>query len=279
MAHVRRKGNHFKGPLYGDQFAMGGVLNGLPLELAGRVETIVWFNDFLRGEADYDDTADWTESTIGAGTGATVAIDTDVHGGVLLVDGGTADDSGIQTEFTGASGAGEFLVPADNKWFAFGARFKKDDANSGAMFVGLNETLTTTDLIVATDGLLTNVTNAIGFYTGETSASLALVAKRSDGSKTTSAGIATLTDDTYVDVAVRVQVGDISDNTANGTIQSWVRSLDDSGYPRWRSTAAAFTGYVPQPGMCPAFAIKNEPVATTHRSLLRIDYFWVAIER
>lgn len=273
MARSSRKGVHYKGPIWGDGRAMGGAIRDLPLDIAARTETIYWFNDFLCGEADYDETADWTESMIGTGTGATALITTDTHGGVLTVTAGSANDEGIQTEFTGANGAGEFIVPATDKWFAFGARFKKTTAASGAIFVGLNETLTTTDLIVATDGLLTNVTNGIGFYTGEASAALTLEAKRSSGSKTGSVAVATLAADTYVDVAFRAEVDTISSDTINGRVIPYLKGSDGV----WAKVNAGFTTAIPNAGICPAFACKNEPGAVT--GILTIDYFWVAIER
>lgn len=272
MARSRRKGTHFQGPIYGNERALGGALLDLPVGIGAQTETCVWFNDFLRGEADYDETADWTEAMIGTGTGATIAIVTDTSNGALYLYSGTNVDEGIQTEFTGANGAGEFIVPATDKWFAFGARFKKTVALSGSVWVGVGTTLTTTDMLVATTGSNSPITNGIGFWTGELSAAVTLEARRSSGSKTGSAAVVTLADNTYVDVAFRAEVQTITSDTLNGRIIPYAKINGN-----WKQTAAAITTAIPNDGMCPAFAIKNEAAAVT--GALYVDYFWVAIER
>lgn len=264
-------GLHYKGPALGDNRALGGALRNLPVSVAGLIDNVVWFNDFLRGEADYDETADWAENDIGAPTAATIAISTDVASGVLLVNAGTGDDTGIQTEFTGANGAGEFVVPTTNKTFAFGARFKKDSAAHGMIWVGLNETLGATDLLHATNNTL-SVTDGIGFFMNEASANLTLQARRSSGSKAGGLTMLTMADDTFVDVAFRVEVATITSDTANGVIKGYY--LDANGM--WRYVGLVSSTAIPNAGICPAFAAKNDPVGTTHATDLTIDYIWYA---
>lgn len=261
---------HFSGPIIGSSRAAGGLLKNFPLSIANQIDNFVYWNDFTRGEADYDETADWTENDIGSPTAATVAIVTDTRHGVLLVNGGTGADTGIQTEFTGANGAGEFCVPTNNKSFAFGARFKKNDANGGSIWVGLGETQTTTDILVATTGALTNLTNGIGFWTDETSATLALVNKRASAT-TGTLGIVTLTDDTYVDVAFRVDVGtDISAAATSGSVTGYLR---DSTTGRWNNLGKTSSNVVPNTGICPQFATTN--VSSVSLDIdLSIDYIW-----
>lgn len=272
MAHSALRGVHFKGPLLGDDRSLGGLLSGFPVDIAARVQVVTWFNDFLRGEADYDDTADWTESTIGTGTGSSGWINTDNAAGYLTLTAGSANDEGIQSEFTGANGAGEFVVPTTDKWFAYGVRFRKTVATSGAIFVGLGETLTTTDMLTATTGALAH-TNCIGFWTGEASAAVTLEARRASGSGTGSTAIATLASNTFVDVGFRVEVATPSSDTANGRIIPYAKGSDG----RWGRVGSIISGAIPNTGICPSFAVKNEPGAVT--GVLDIDYFWVAIER
>ena len=112
---------------------LAGLLPGLdpgkrlPIDIFNRLDYAVQFVDFLRLE-DYSTTADdpWVEDDIGTPTAATVFLDDDgavCPTGAVILNAGTADSTGIQTQYTGAAGLGEFVVPTDNKVFAFGCRF------------------------------------------------------------------------------------------------------------------------------------------------------------
>lgn len=270
MSHPRRSGQHSRGPQYGDQFSMGGLLNGFPIDLYGRSETFVWFNDFVQ-TSDYDATNDWTASDIGAPAAATSGIDNLAPGGQLVVNAGTTDSTGTQLEYTKV----EFVTPTTDKWFAMAARFKVSVAAKSAFFVGLGPAMGATDFLTGATGAIA-ATNCIGWWKNMATANLALVGKRSSGSKAGSAGVTTMADDTFVSVGFVAQVGTISSDTLNGTIIPYIRAVGADGNPRWKQAAASFTTAIPNTTLSPVLAATNEAGDDCD---VTVDYLWTAFER
>lgn len=164
----RLAGIHFKGPLYGDRFAVGGLLKDAPIELAGRRQWAVWFNDFINGNdyARFQATAatptaaasDWVEQSINTPTTASIALFNDSLNGYLTVTAGTKDASGIGTQFDGSAlGAGGFTQLTANKTLIFEARLVVTSPTNGFVAVGLanpdTSIMSSAGAITITDGI------------------------------------------------------------------------------------------------------------------------------
>jgi hypothetical protein len=223
-------GGHYQYGLYGSERCMGGLGYGLPIHLVSLVEggnfnKYIDFSDgFAFGAAAATNSPiGWTWNTIGAGTGAAPVL----GAAYLQMDSGTADDSGLQIEL----GVPSATVPSaplpllvDNSFIIYAAKFQKDIPAAGHIWMGFSNSLGGTDLI-GVGGVLTAVTDGIGFTTTGPSPNLILQAKRASGAKSGNSGvITTMLANTDVEVGFRVDVGDISDNTNNGSIQGYIKS-------------------------------------------------------
>jgi hypothetical protein len=259
---------HFEFGHLGNYRALGGLGLNVPLTPQERREGAFSYLDFdISAVSTGAVTTMFTTNAIGAPTSATI-LTSSANGGVLVVTAGTGDDTGTSFEAVNST-----IVPATGRKFAFGARFKKDDANAGAMWIGLSAILGATDMIHATNDTL-DIVNGIGFWTPVTSAAMTVEARRSSGSKTGTLAIATLADDTYVEVGFRVSVKTITSDTDNGIIEAFMYTGG-----RWVKIGNVSGTAIPNAALGLSAGLKNEPVATTHASIASIDYLWQWTER
>lgn len=91
---------HFKGPLYGDARADGGVLRNAPIDLTAKPHNIVYFNDFTQN-SDYDATNDWVLTNATSGTAATSS---NAVGGRLVLSASTADQGIVSLQLASTAG-------------------------------------------------------------------------------------------------------------------------------------------------------------------------------
>lgn len=250
----------------------------LPIDLFNRLDYAVKFLDFL-DITDYETAADdpWAEDDIGTPTAATVILDDDGvlgAGGVLQLNAGTADSTGIQTQYTGASGLGEFVVPTDGKVFAFGCRlnnFGTGAASLTGLMVGLSVTDTTS---LSTAGAVGSV-DCVGFYSTTTSANVTLEARRSSGSGTGSVVMTTINGTaslgTWRELAFVCDVDDISDDANNGRIYGFRR--ESNGL--W-TLVGIIDNAIPNTNICLSLGAVNG-IGTD--ADVALDYVWVAMER
>jgi hypothetical protein len=137
----------------------------------------VYMEDF-----DYYTAGDWTVTTGGTGsTDATQAL-TDGDGGLLLLTNGTGDDGHIFMNKVGES----FLLSSGKKaWLK--ARLKANGATQSDILIGLQ--ITDTTPLDGTDGVF--------FLKADGSTAFGLLVEK-DSTATTTAGVATMADDTYL---------------------------------------------------------------------------------
>lgn len=278
-------GTHFENGIFGSR----GLYEDVPIDVRSRRDVIVYFNDFLQA-SDFltrledsnvanDQTAmEWSEDDIGAAAGQAVSLQTDELGGVLLINAGTANSTGIATQLTGNAGAagsqifggtgGEFLALDDNvmdsNFFAWEARVKVDTVANGALLVGLLETDTTA---FSTAGAVT-VDNGLYFVMND-GGGVDASAERATN-VTSSTGVVTMANDAYVRLGMRGFSADVSSATANQHVLAYVNGVLAA------TLTDATNGVVPNVGLCPTFAAVNDAANDIDA---RVDYFWCAIER
>tara|TARA_R110000868_G_scaffold290994_2_gene551289 strand:+ start:184 stop:879 length:696 start_codon:yes stop_codon:yes gene_type:complete len=199
-----------------------------------------YFNDFdtyLAGE--------WTATDVGAATQAL----TDEDGGVLLITNAAADNNSSFFNKVGES----FLMEATKPAF-FKARFKVSDAIESDFIIGLQ--ITDTTPLVVTDGIY--------FRKDDADALLDFVVIK-DSTATTSTGIATVADDTYLTVAFYY----------NGSDKISYYAGTDSNNPTFIGEAVT-TNLPDDEELTISFGIQNgEAVAKT----MSIDYIFASKER
>lgn len=139
-----------------------------------------YFEDF-----DTFTAADWTITTVEAGSGDATEALTDADGGVLLI---TNDDADNDSDFFNKVGE-SFLMEAGKQCF-FKARFKVSDATQSDVVMGLQ--ITDTTPLDVTDGIFFQKDDGdtnIDFYVEK------------DDTATSETAIGTLADDTYIELA------------------------------------------------------------------------------
>lgn len=266
---------------WGSRFSrgLGGNLgtSTFPVDIFNRLDFHVWHNDFVN-VSDFGDGTEWVTTAIGAAIGQTVALDHDgvpgispafgaFSGHVLTVFAGTVDSTGVQAAFTGASGTGDYIIPFDNRAFAFGARFFFIPSATSAVFVGLSET----DATLLTTAGAFGTADAIGFYSSVTSSTLTLEARRAAGAGSGSVSMGAHNED-WTEVAFVAQAKTITTDTDNGRIYVFSR---DPVTGHW-TQRGGITNAIPNDNLSPGFACVNG-VGTDGNLIL--DYFWIAQER
>ena len=242
-----------------------------PIDILNQQDYAMVFHDFI-DVGGFDSTVDWTNTDVGIPTAATIAYNADAslgRGGILLINAGSADSTGIQSQRTGFSG--EYIQPTTSKAFGFGCRFTTAGTcavSLSGLMLGLAQTDTTS---ISTAGA-NAVTNTIAFYSSTTSAALTLEARRSSGSGTGSLTMGTLAHATYNEVCFWVQPKTISSDSDNGGIFGYARN-STSGL--W-TLVGGINAAIPNTEMCPTIASVNG-IATD--SDVHLDYYWVAVER
>ena len=139
-------------------------------------KTHTYFEDF-----DYYAAADWTVTEAGSATQVLANED----GGVLLITNAAADDNSSFQQKVGES----YLFESGKKtWFK--SRFKVSDATESDFVMGL----------MITDTTPLGASDAVYFIKFDSSTSMDIrVAK--DGTLTTTSGVATIVDDTYIEAS------------------------------------------------------------------------------
>jgi len=267
-------GTHFKGPLLGDRFAGGGLWKDAPIELVAKSKWHIYHNDFTRA-ADYarfNSTAaaaatdagvsDWVATEINTPTAATTGIVNDGDRGLLLVNAGTKDASGVVTQFDGGVlGGGAYYIPVANKTIIYECRAYMLDPTAGFAAFGLGALDTS---MMSSAGAITQAACGFQFYIPD-SASLSFVTT-TGGTNTTSTGLATVTTATPAVFGFRYTPTNVT--TGTGLLEVYFNGAKvltrTSGLI---STAAA---------MAPYFGVIND---TGNDADLYVDYVTIALER
>lgn len=199
----------------------------------------LYFNDF-----DSYVAGDWVVTETDAG--ATQAL-TAGDGGLLLVTNTAADDDLVALQKTPAA----FTFTAGKKSF-FKCRFKVSDATQSELAIGLQ--------VIDTAPL--DVTDGIYFLKADGSTAISVLCRKNATTGSTSASsIATLADDTFIELAWYYDGVSKVAYAVNGSV---VGALDGS------------STYLPDTTCAVSFALQNgEAVAKT----MTVDYLFAAKER
>lgn len=200
------------------------------------LNTHTYFNDF-----DTYTAADWTVTTVGAG--ATQALG-DLDGGVLVLTNDAANDDRTFLQKVGESFKFQALKEL---WFE--ARFKVSDATQSDVVIGLQ--ITDTSPLDVTDGVF--------FIKSDGSADFDLIVEK-DNTGTTTASIATLTDDTFITLGFHYD--------GAGTIKTFVNGV--------YSKSSVTTNLVNDEELTVSFGIQNGEAAA---KIMTIDYIMVSKQR
>lgn len=195
-----------------------------------------WFNDFLTYTA-----ALWTITTVEAGAGAaTEALATDQVGGVLVVTNDDADNDADFFQLLPAAGHFTFV---SGKKMGWRARVKLSDATECDFIIGLYPT--DTSPLDTDDGIYMRKDDGAATIDG-------FVSK--DGTDSSYASLATLVDDTYVELEAFYDGNDRVKFAVDGKIVGGV----------------AITNAPDDVQMRPSFGIQNGAAAA---KALHVDYF------
>ncbi len=219
---------------------------GLPLGLDARV--CRYFNDFLASQ-DYA-AADWVITTTEAGAGAaTEAIAAQEECGALLITNDLADAD--SDEFQASSDGGTTVLEAwsltAGQKLGFSTRFKVNDADDVDAMIGL---------VITDTAMIDGTTDGIYFRIVEASATLELVCEKD--STETVLDMATMADDTYVEVGFHYN--------GAGVVTGYKRNANDD---RWMKVGTITTNLPDDEQLALSFAIQNGAAAA---DTMTIDY-------
>lgn len=201
-----------------------------------------YFDDF-----DTFNTADWTITTVEAGSGSATEALTDGDGGLLLI---TNDNALLDADFFNKVGE-SFLLTAGKRAF-FKARFKVSDATQSDFVMGLQVTDTTP--LDATDGIY--------FMKDDGDALLDVYCRKNASTGSTSAaGIATVVSDTFLTVGWAYD--------GKSSLAYFVNDVQ-------LGTLDASSTYLPDTELTVSFGIQNGEAAA---KTMTVDYIFAAQER
>jgi hypothetical protein len=207
----------------------------------------MYFNDF-----DHYVAGDWTVTVIGTTPAQALA---DEDGGVITITNSAADNDSLQAQKKGES----FLLAAGKKAM-FKARFKLSDATQSDFLIGL--AITDTVLLDTTSGGADGFTDGITFVKNDGVATLDVYCQKdATTGQTSTSGIATLVDATYVTVAWYYD--------GTGNLEYYVNNAH-------KGTLNASSTYLPDTELTVSYALANGAAAAKTAS---IDYILAAIER
>jgi hypothetical protein len=211
-------------------------------------------------------------------TGSSASLDdTNYYFGVGLLNAGTDADKGIYCERRAHTGGGEALnlYALDNMRMSFGARVLLTEATTSSFFIGMKNSNTNAPL--STAGAAGD--DMVGFHSADDTGVVTGYADRG-GTDATAVTCFTAADDTWYDLAITLDIKDISSATDNGTVTYWQRSGagtnasgswvkfggNENGIPDFSAVA-----------LVPVFGVKNNSAVTG--SDLVCDYWWVSCDR
>lgn len=201
-----------------------------------------YFNDF-----DTFNTAEWTITTVEAGSGAATEALADGDGGLLLITNDNADNDADFFNKVGES----FLLTAGKRAF-FKARFKVSDATQSDFVMGLQVTDTTP--LDATDGIY--------FMKDDGDAQLDVYCRKNATTGSTSAtNIATVASDTFLTVGWAYD--------GKSSLAYFVNDVQ-------LGTLDASSTYLPDTELTVSFGIQNGEAAA---KTMTVDYIFAAQER
>lgn len=203
---------------------------------------IVYFNDFMAYAS-----GDWTLTKTEAGSSnASVAL-TDVNGGAIVVTNDNADNDNAFLQKIGES----FLLSAGKRAF-FKARFKTSDATESDIVIGLQVTDTTP----------LDVTDGIYFLKDDGAATVDFYCRKNATTGSTKAeDVATLVDDTFVELAWYFD--------GEGNVYYAVDGVV-------KGSVSGSSSYLPDTELCVSIGIQNGAAAA---KTLTVDYVLAALER
>lgn len=254
------------------------ALHHAPIDIEARRRVVWCFNDFL-SSGDYAGAgAPWTETDI-AVSGGSITLSA-LQFGTLVIDAGVTTQRGFQTQLTGtpvSQNAGLVfnntqIGPSGNgvnQAWGFGARFQVNTASAGHVFLGMSAT--DTSLQAPATGLPAPAGGASMFAFFSTATALGCFSNRNLSVSTTSTGLYTLVDATYIDVAFRAtQLSTFaSGGTAVDTTDGYMEFFINAG-TGWK-LVATHNGYIGASSTIrPSFGAINGAGAID----LTVDYFW-----
>lgn len=196
----------FSGPVLGDFRALGGAGELKPIEFTGRADNVFYWNDFLT-VADYNATDDFSLTQVSANGSADfttsetgvlrLAVEAANDGPIIQLDG---NSTGNNLGITPAAAVAGTSVASDAMCvFRIACR----DADATDFFVGFADNPASEVLTAA--GALTSDNHA-GFHLLDANDGVILfsAAGTADTSALTTTNITTLSDDTFVELGVRV---------------------------------------------------------------------------
>ena len=199
----------------------------------------VWFDDF-----DSYTAAQWTVTTTEAGAGTASEAITNGDGGVLLLTNDNADNNRNFLQL-----ANETFRFAAGKRLWFKARFKVNDATESDLVMGLQ--ITDTSALDVTDGV---------FFQKDDGDALLDFYVEKDNTATSSAGVATMANDTWIVAAFYYD--------GKSAVECWI---DDA-----KVATLATTNLPDDEDLTISFGIRNGAAAAKTMS---VDYIFVAKER
>lgn len=235
----------------------GGVTNNFRYASMGLLPILdptvgyTWFNEFNNyWAANTGTVADWMTTITQAGSGNATAVVTQEAFGVVLITNDDADDDNYFAQWKGGNSAAIAetfkFVAGKQAWFK--ARFKTSDATQSDLVIGLQ--IADTTPLAVTDGVY--------FLKVDGSTTLNLLVTKNSTSTTTA--VATMANDTYVEVAYYYNGNDTIFVYLNGN----------------RVGQSVATNLVDDEELAVSFGIQNgEAVAKT----MSIDYILVYFDR
>lgn len=201
----------FKGPIVGSADAMGGALEGVPLNGFNRSRYVSYFNDFLSPATDFNTLTDWDDNPQGSGSTSVAGASTSNQIGILRLDVTAANQGPIVNHDGGATGnnlpmcvlptAAVSGVSLESD-AVFYARARAADAANSGCFVGLAEHVNTSAILATNAGNAINGDNALGFHIRADS-TLSLVATGTAAANVVTHTGPTVGDNQWFEIAVR----------------------------------------------------------------------------
>lgn len=266
-------GTHFKGPLLGDRFAAGGLFKDAPIGLVAQRKWNVYFNDFVKASdaARFNSTAaaaatdagvsDWVATEINTPTAATFGILNDSHLGLLAVNPGSKDASGIVGQLDGGVlGAGAYITLANDKTIIYEARLYTGAPTAGFFAWGLGSLDTS---MMDSAGAITQAATGLQFYIAD-AATVAFVST-AGGTNTTSSSLHTPVIVTPARYGFRYTPTSLSAGT--GVLEVYVNDVK----VLTRTSGLPTTGV-----LAPYFGVIND---TGNDADMFVDYVAIAVER
>lgn len=251
MTDSATRASHVRLPLRGNSLGPH-ILRDYPVGMG--VEVDEYINHFNAGQ-DYA-AADWIVTETGAG--GTQIIDAQELGGALALLNDTNDNDSVELQAQNGAAVSEHWALTSGKRLWLRLRFKLSDVVDSDLIFGLAITDTT---------LIDAVTDGLYFTKADGSAVLTAVAEKDSTASTVT--VATLVNDTYVDVGMYYD--------GKSTVYVMQKRADSETEPeRWREIGSLTTNLPDDEQLAISFAWQNGAASA---ETAKIGHIHVAQER